>query len=234
MKEARVLLLLALVLAGCGLLLVSNACAGDDEDPDAGKVSEQEVEEEVEEEDTVEFKVEKRALQAIHKHIGVAFYAGLCFLAWAIGLALHWVLFAAFPNRTQRLTALFERSPWKSLILGIVNLFVLAVVSIVTIRFAPPLGLLFSLIFLVGLFVGIHARSRALGRRILKAAGNKSGALAEITVGWSALAMLWAIPFLGWTLIFIYFYAGGLGAVTFSLFEKPATGGGANSGARKR
>ena len=149
-----------------------------------------------------------------------AAYPAWAFLWWAIELALHWVLLAGFPNRTARLTGLFEESPWKSLLLGLVNLFVILVILGVTLQYIPGLGLVLSVAAGVFLFIGIHGRSRALGRRILKAARRESDAFVEITVGFSAVAFLCAIPFVGWFILATYFCAGGLGALTLSFFKK--------------
>ncbi len=149
-------------------------------------------------------------------------YPGWVFLLWATGLVLHWLLLASFPNRTGRLTALFGRSPWKSLALGLVNLFVIIVVLSALER-AKPLVLILSVIALVLLFVGIHGRSRALGRRILKASKLEQGAFAQISVGWSVVAFLCAIPYIGWFILAAYFFGGGLGALTLSFFSQPGT-----------
>ena len=154
------------------------------------------------------------------------FYASWFFFIWGASLVLHWLLLASFPNRTERLSSHFERSPWKSLLIGIVNLFIIAVILGVTFENAQPLAMILTVIALIVLFIGIHGRSRALGRRILRASGHEPGTFAEITIGWSAVAFLCAIPFLGWFVLAVYFYAGGLGALTLSIFRKPAAKGG--------
>ena len=92
----------------------------------------------------------------------------------------------------------------------------------------PPLSVVLLVIFGISLFVGIHGRCRALGRKILQAAKHEPGAFAEITVGWSTIALLCAIPLLGWFVLAPYFFAGGLGALTLSFFKKPKAGGGAD------
>lgn len=155
----------------------------------------------------------------------VAAYPSWVFLIWGVGMALHWLLSASFPNRTERLTTLFTQSPWKCLLIGLVNMFILAVILGITLEKVQPLGLILSIIVVVALFVGIHGRSRALGRKILKASGHEPGAFGEVTVGWSAVAFLCAIPYIGWTVLFAYFFAGGLGAVTFSFFKKTSKSG---------
>jgi ABC-type xylose transport system permease subunit len=138
-----------------------------------------------------------------------------------VGLAIHWLLMASFQGKTERLSAVFERSPWKSVLLGLVNLFVIVVIVGVFSEHVPPLGVLVLAAAVVVLFIGLHARSRALGRRILKASGHEATPLAETTVGWTTVTFASAFPLAGW-LAFIYFTAGGLGALTLSLFGKPA------------
>lgn len=155
-------------------------------------------------------------------------YAGLTVLIWLMGLGVNWVLLGSFPNRTDRLTTLFEKSPWKSLLIGLVNLFVLTLIVFALLENVHPVGAAFSLIVLIVLFIGLHGRSRALGRKILRAAKHEPSAFAEVTVGWSAVAFLCALPFIGWTVIAIFYFAGGLGAVTLSFFSKRSTGGGAD------
>jgi len=150
----------------------------------------------------------------------------MTFLLWVVGLAVHWLLLGSFPNRTERLTTLFERSPWKSLFIGLVNLFIIIVLVGVANEKAPPLSMIFILVFGIMLFAGIHGRCRALGRKILKASKHEPSAFAEITVGWSTVAFLCAIPFLGWFVLAPFYFAGGLGALTLSFFKKPAKGGG--------
>jgi hypothetical protein len=153
-------------------------------------------------------------------------YGGLIFLLWGAGLAAHWLLLASFPNRTERLTTLSERSPWKSLLIGLVNLFVIIILVSATEKSAPPLCMMLSLIFGIALFVGLHGRCRALGRKILRAAKHEPSAFAEITVGWSTVAFLCAIPLLGWFVLAPFYLGGGLGALTLSFFKKPAASGG--------
>jgi hypothetical protein len=151
--------------------------------------------------------------------VSAAAYPGWVFLLWGMGLVLHWLLLTCFPERTSKLTAAFETAPWKGLFIGLVNLFVLFVVVGAAVATVPPLGLLLGLAASIALFIGIHGRSRALGRKILRAAGYEPAPFTEATVGWSAVAFLWAIPYFGWTVLFAYFFAGGLGALTFSLFR---------------
>ena len=143
------------------------------------------------------------------KDFDIGAYAGLTVLIWLMGLGVNWLLLGSFPNRTD------------SLIIGLVNLFVLTLICTALIQGVPPLGSVISLIVLILLFIGLHGRSRALGRKILKASKHEPSAFAEVTVGWSAVAFLCAIPFLGWTVLAIYYFAGGLGAVTLSFFKKP-------------
>jgi len=155
-----------------------------------------------------------------------AIYPSWVFMFWAIGLVLQWVFLRWFPNRTERLTTRFEHSPWKSFFIGLVNLFVLGFIVAATAEHVKPVGMLLLFIAVILLFIGIHARSRALGRSILRASGHEPGAFIELTVGFSAIAFLCAIPFLGWFVLAAYFSAGGLGAVTLSIFgKKPESGG---------
>lgn len=158
----------------------------------------------------------------------VATYGGVVFLVWGLGMALNWLLLASFPNRTERLTSLYRRAPWKSFFIGLVNVIIAGFIVAVTLQHAHPLGVVLSLVLAIVLFVGIHSRSRALGRKILAATKHEPNAFAEATVGWTAMAFLWAIPFIGWYIIGTYFLAGGLGAVTLSFFSKPAPKGGVN------
>jgi hypothetical protein len=156
----------------------------------------------------------------------LASYGGVVFLLWGIGMALHWLLLASFPNRTERLTTLYQRSPWKSLFIGLVNVIIIGFIVAATLQHAHPLGVVLSLVAAIVLFVGIHARSRVLGRKILKATKHEPNAFAEATVGWTTAAFLCAIPFLGWYIISTYFIAGGLGATVLSFFSKSASKGG--------
>jgi hypothetical protein len=199
MKAYRILALLLLVLCIGGLFLVGYAYAG-------------------------ELKIPPKAKEFRWNFLTA--YGGLIFLAWATGLAFHWLLLGSFPNRTERLGTLFERSPWKSLLIGLVNLFIIFVIIGVTSEKVPPLAMMFIVIFGIALFVGVHGRSRALGRKILKAAKHEPSAFAEITVGWSTVAFLCAIPFFGWFVMAPFYFAGGLGAITLSFFNKPAKSGG--------
>jgi len=199
MKAHKLLVILLLALFICGLFLVGYAYAGD-------------------------LKIPPKAKEFRWNFLTA--YGGLIFLLWATGLAAHWLLLGSFPNRTERLTTLFERSPWKSLLIGLVNLFVIMMLVGVTSEKLPPLAMIFIVIFGISLFVGIHSRSRALGRKILKAAKHEPSAFAEITVGWSIVAFICAIPFLGWFVLAVFYFAGGLGALTLSFFKKPAKSGG--------
>jgi hypothetical protein len=156
----------------------------------------------------------------------IATYGGGVFLIWGLGIALHWLLLASFPNRTERLTTLYQRSPWKSFFMGLINMIIIGFILAVTLQHAHPLGVLLSFITAIILFVGIHGRSRSLGRKILKASKHEPNAFAEATVGWTAAVFLWAIPYLGWYIIGTYLFAGGLGAVTLSFFSKPTPKGG--------
>jgi hypothetical protein len=155
---------------------------------------------------------------------GMALYLHLAFvfILWPVGLAIHWLLMASFQGKTERLTAIFERSPWKSVLLGLVNLFVIVVIIGVFSEHVPPLGALFLAAGVIVLFIGLHGRSRALGRRILKASGHEATPFAETTAGWTTVTFSSAFPLAGW-LAFIYFTAGGLGALTLSLFGKSAS-----------
>ena len=155
-----------------------------------------------------------------------ATYGGGVFLIWGVGMALHWLLLASFPNRTERLTTLYQQSPWKSFFIGLINMIIIGFIVAVTLQHAHPLGVVLSLIATLILFVAIHGRSRSLGRKILKATKHEPNAFAESTVGWTATVFLWAIPFLGWYIIATYLFAGGLGAVTLSFFSKPTPKGG--------
>lgn len=147
------------------------------------------------------------------------------FFLWPVFLGLNWLLFSSFPNRTERLSTLFEHNPRKCLLLGLVNLFIIFVIVVVTLEHLPPLGIIFSIIAVVVLFIGLHGRSRILGRKILRASGHDGSIFAETTVGWTTVAFISGLPIAGWAM-FIYFIVGGLGAVTLSFFKKPAKSGG--------
>lgn len=152
-------------------------------------------------------------------------YLILAFISWPVGLVLNWLLFTWFPNRTERLTLLFERSPVKCMLIGLLNLFIIVVVVGVTVEHARPLGMLLLTIAIITIFVALHGRCRATGRRILTASKLEAGTFAATTVGWSTVVFVSAIPWLGWA-VFIYYIAGGLGAVTLSFFSKPTPKGG--------
>lgn len=153
--------------------------------------------------------------------IGVVGVGILALFAFLTGLAAHALILGHAPRRARGLVAAGgRRNRWKTLILGIVNTFALAVVFRWSEHRAPPLAVLTFATWCVAILVGGHGIARNVGRaalgvdpdEVLDAAAELRG----VALGWFVLCFASAIPLLGYALWF-YWSVRSTGVVAYAL-----------------
>jgi hypothetical protein len=158
--------------------------------------------------------------------IGVVVVGGTAIFAFLVGLAFHALVLGYAPRRGRALVlAASGKHRWKTLLLGLVNTFALAVIFGWAEHRAPALAVLALVTWFVSVLMGSHGIARGLGRKVLgldpedvSAAPNDLRALA---VGWFVFAFVAAIPMLGYALLF-YWSLRSTGVVVYTLLAPDA------------
>ena len=152
----------------------------------------------------------------------------------ALGIAFPGMLTAwwlMFPNLVAKASTRLEISPWKSLALGGVLAFPLAIVLVIL--FASPLGpvkFVGSWLLIGGLAfasLGTSGLAALMGRRLEARATSRLSALAGYVRGAIALELAAAFPVIGWLLVIPAVTLAGFGAAAFALLgwvPQPADG----------
>ena len=120
-------------------------------------------------------------------------------LAWAGFLAFVILGRMVWPARTECIETTIARSPWKSLLLGLVNLLGCFIILLLLrgTPFAPPLFLLFLLGMTYFLLKGMPALLYVLGEKILEQVRPDSSALQKTVAGGVLMALLFLFPIAG-------------------------------------
>lgn len=135
-------------------------------------------------------------------------------------LALFALVMGFFPGLTERTNNYLQSNPFRSFILGFLNVLLLFLLLIVS---KGRLGIIVLPVFLIMVIFGLIASSEDLGRRIMPLLNGKGTRFSRLTIGWVFLVLASLIPFLGWFIIFPWRLLSGIGAFVISTFSKTKT-----------
>lgn len=152
------------------------------------------------------------AFLAMWKALALLFLA-LTLLSF-VGMA--WFTAVTFPRATAGLADLLDREPVSTLIAGLVTLALIGPVIVLLAVTVVGIGLILALpaVLLVAWQAGLTAVSVLVGRRV-----RPSGIGREALIGSVLIALAFAIPHVGWLVLFMA-SAWGLGAVALALIHR--------------
>jgi hypothetical protein len=145
-------------------------------------------------------------------------------LALVVGLAALLLLCdVAFPKLIARASRNAERMPWRSLLVGLINLSFFGLFAVALLsgdEGARLLGLLILTVLLSFVALGLAAVARLLGERLRP---HDSSAIRRLLAGALTLELAALVPLVGWFVVTALAGLLGYGAVVIALVRRRAT-----------
>jgi hypothetical protein len=145
-------------------------------------------------------------------------------LALAVGLAALLLLCdAAFPKLVARASHNVEHMPWRSLLVGLINLSFFGLFAIALLSGddgARALGLLVGTVLLSFVAIGLAAVAGLLGQRLRP---DDSSAVRRLLAGALTLELAALVPLVGWFAVTALVGMLGYGAVVIALVRRRTT-----------
>jgi hypothetical protein len=158
------------------------------------------------------------AVLAISKIMGM-------FIAVPVWLSLMIVVQLLFPGLTTCGTEALGKGLFRSFLLGVGVLVVLAGIVFAVSQAAKPLGGVLAIVLMTLLvLITFPMVSQDMGRRIFARSGAIRGPVAQLSVGWLVFAGASITPIIGWFIIFPFLTLAGIGALVQTFWtRKPET-----------
>jgi hypothetical protein len=141
---------------------------------------------------------------------------GICLIALTLVVAALW------PAFTERARGNLERSPGKTLILGLVNYVFIGAIALVSMNLGPiaVISVILAGLLMLGTFLGLPSVAALVGARLYGLRERDATRWHEIVAGGLALYLAALVPAVGWFLLLPALCLWSLGTAVLTLASR--------------